>query len=223
MYNNFNYMDSVCKIKSALYDIYESQEAMIGEEQDENVRNRRVERYIETKDLAVKLLEHIDSLYEKNNIPKNNNNDIEDSKEKVEIDEPEIIQISKQDELLKENNQIEDVNPSNTVEVDIQDSISSDVNNLSKFYLDPRNGEKPNFAFVPESIFVKLKSNSISEIINNRIYKQDEEEKKGIIVRKNQFMKLSLSKERQDGVLKEAKEFRIKQDKKSRQQLQKIG
>ena len=106
MYNNFDYMDSVCKIKSALYDIYESQEVMIGEEQDENARNSRVERYIETKDLAVKLLEHIDSLYKKNNTSKNNNDDINDSKEEVKIDEPQIIQISKQDELLKESNQI---------------------------------------------------------------------------------------------------------------------
>ena len=75
---------------------------------------------------------------------------------------------------------------------------------------------------MPETIFIKLKSNAVSKDINNKIYKQDEEEKKGIIVRKDQFMKLSLSKERQDGVLKEAKIFRIKQAKKSRQQLQNI-
>lgn len=222
MYNNFDYMDSVCKIKSALYDIYESQEVMIGEEQDENARNSRVEKYIETKDLAVKLLEHIDSLYKKNNTSKNNNDDINDSKEEVKIDEPQIIQISKQDELLKESNQIEDVNISNDNDEEFSKDINIESDNIPKFYLDPRNGEKPNFAFVPESIFVKLKSNSISEIINNRIYKQDDEEKKGIIVRKDQFMKLSLSKERQDGVLKEAKLFRIKQAKKSRQQLQNV-
>ena len=216
MYNNFDYMDSVCKIKSALYDIYESQEVMIGEEQDENARNSRVERYIETKDLAVKLLEHIDSLYKKNNTSKNNNDDINDSKEEVKIDEPQIIQISKQDELLKESNQIEDVNISNDNDEEFSKDINIESDNI------PRNGEKPNFAFVPETIFVKLKSNSISEIINNRIYKQDDEEKKGIIVRKDQFMKLSLSKERQDGVLKEAKVFRIKQAKKSRQQLQNV-
>ena len=222
MYNNFDYMDSVCKIKSALYDIYESQEVMIGEEQDENARNSRVERYIETKDLAVKLLEHIDSLYKKNNTSKNNNDYINDSKEEVKIDEPQIIQISKQDELLKESNQIEDVNISNDNDEEFSKDINIESDNIPKFYLDPRNGEKTNFAFVPETIFVKLKSNSISEIINNRIYKQDDEEKKGIIVRKDQFMKLSLSKERQDGVLKEAKVFRIKQAKKSRQQLQNV-
>ena len=61
---------------------------------------------------------------------------------------------------------------------------------LPKFYLDSRNGEKPNFAYVPKTIFTKLKSNSVSKDINNKIYKQDEEEKKGIIVRKDQFMKL---------------------------------
>ena len=127
-----------------------------------------------------------------------------------------------QDELLKESNQIEDVNISNDNDEEFSKDINIESDNIPKFYLDPRNGEKPNFAFVPETIFVKLKSNSISEIINNRIYKQDDEEKKGIIVRKDQFMKLSLSKERQDGVLKEAKVFRIKQAKKSRQQLQNV-
>lgn len=221
MYNNFDYMDSVCKIKSALYDIYESQEVMIGEEQDEKARNKRVERYIETKDLAIQLLEHIESLYKKIDTIKEKNSDVKNSSESAEIEEPHIIQISKQDELLKEGNQIEDINPSITEE-NIEESVNSDINDLPKFYLDSRNGEKPNFAFVPETIFIKLKSNAVSKDINNKIYKQDEEEKKGIIVRKDQFMKLSLSKERQDGVLKEAKIFRIKQAKKSRQQLQNI-
>lgn len=221
MYNNFDYMDSVCKIKSALYDIYESQEVMIGEEQDEKARNKRVERYIETKDLAIQLLEHIESLYKKIDTIKEKNSDVKNSSESAEIEEPHIIQISKQDELLKEGNQIEDINPSITEE-NIEESVNSDINDLPKFYLDSRNGEKPNFAFVPETIFIKLKSNAVSKDINNKIYKKDEEEKKGIIVRKDQFMKLSLSKERQDGVLKEAKIFRIKQAKKSRQQLQNI-
>ena len=221
MYNNFDYMDSVCKIKSALYDIYESQEVMIGEEQDEKARNKRVERYIETKDLAIQLLEHIESLYKKIDTIKEKNSDVKNSSDSAEIEEPHIIQISKQDELLKEGNQIEDINPSITEE-NIEESVNSDINDLPKFYLDSRNGEKPNFAFVPETIFIKLKSNAVSKDINNKIYKKDEEEKKGIIVRKDQFMKLSLSKERQDGVLKEAKIFRIKQAKKSRQQLQNI-
>ena len=86
MYNNFDYMDSVCKIKSALYDIYESQEVMIGEEQNEKARNKRVEKYIETKDLAVKLLEHIDSLYKKIDTIKENNNDVKKSIESIEIE-----------------------------------------------------------------------------------------------------------------------------------------
>lgn len=221
MYNNFDYMDSVCKIKSALYDIYESQEVMIGEEQNEKARNKRVEKYIETKDLAVKLLEHIDSLYKKIDTIKENNKDVKKSIESIEIEEPHIIQISKQDELLKEGNQIEDINP-NIIEENIEENVNLETELLPKFYLDSRNGEKPNFAYVPKTIFTKLKSNSVSKDINNKIYKQDEEEKKGIIVRKDQFMKLSLSKERQDGVLKEAKIFRIKQAKKSRQQLQNI-
>lgn len=223
MYNNFDYLKAIEKIKSALYDIYESQEVMIGEEVDETSRNHRVERYIETKDLAVKLIEDIESLYLNKNISKEN-------KDSEEIG-PKVVQVTKQDELLQAGNQIEDVglekenstDLENTKIVVSENDISSediDKSDLPKFYLDYRNGDKPNFAFVPESIYTKLKANGTLESIDNRIYKQDEEEQRGIIVRSDQFMKLSLSKDRQEGVLKEAKHFRIEQARKSREKLQ---
>ncbi len=223
MYNNFDYLKFVEKIKSALYDIYESQEVMIGEEQDENSRNKRVEKYIETKDLAVKLIENIESLYLDKGVPKEKNN--------VEESEPKIVQVAKQDELLQASNQIENVGDENeeTIETeDVREATSKndisdeniDKSNLPRFYLDYRNGDKPNFAFVPESIYTKLKANGTLEPKNNIVYKQDSGEKRGIIVRADQFMKLSLSKDRQEGVLKEAKYFRIEQAKKSRQKLQ---
>lgn len=223
MYNNFDYLKAIEKIKSALYDIYESQEVMIGEEVDETSRNHRVERYIETKDLAVKLIENIESLYLNKNISKEN-------KDSEEIG-PKVVQVTKQDELLQASNQIEDVGLEKENSTDLENTktgvsendISSediDKSDLPKFYLDYRNGDKPNFAFVPESIYTKLKANGTLESIDNRIYKQDEEEQRGIIVRSDQFMKLSLSKDRQEGVLKEAKHFRIEQARKSREKLQ---
>lgn len=222
MYINFDYLNAVEKIKSALYDIYESQEVMIGEEQDETLRNKRVEKYIETKDLAIKLIENIESLYLNKNTSKEN-------KDLVEND-AKVVQVTKQDELLKTSNQIENIDlEENEKEIEdakiviSEDDISDeniDKSDLPKFYLDYRNGDKPNFAFVPESIYTKLKSNGTLETIDNRIYKQDDLEKRGIIVRADQFMKLSLSKDRQEGVLKEAKYFRIEQARKSRKKLQ---
>lgn len=222
MYINFDYLNAVEKIKSALYDIYESQEVMIGEEQDETLRNKRVEKYIETKDLAIKLIENIESLYLNKNTSKEN-------KDLVEND-AKVVQVTKQDELLKTSNQIENIDlEENEKEIEdakiviSEDDISDeniDKTDLPKFYLDYRNGDKPNFAFVPESIYTKLKSNGTLETIDNRIYKQDDLEKRGIIVRADQFMKLSLSKDRQEGVLKEAKYFRIEQARKSRKKLQ---
>ena len=58
---------------------------------------------------------------------------------------------------------------------------------------------------------------------NNKFYKQDELDTKGIIVRSDQFMKLSLSKKRQEGILMEAKQYRINLATKSREQLEQIG
>ena len=101
---------------------------------------------------------------------------------------------------------------------------------ISKFYLDDRNGTKPNFAFVPKELYSVIKKNGIFELnlnakeeINDvkddRIHKTDENKPKGIIVRNDQFMKLALSKRRQEGVLADAKIFRVEQAKASRKKM----
>ncbi len=221
MYNNFDYEKSLEKIKSALYDIYESQEIIIGEEKNDDLRNKQVEKYIKVKDLAVKLVEDIQNLY-KDNREINENNSISEAK-------PQINQESKQDELLKINDETDEENDDedekddiNEININENDNDEEELDDLPKFYLDSRNGDKPNFAYVPNSIFVKLKENGILELFDNRIYKQDDANKKGIIVRTDQFMKLSLSKDRQEGVLKEAKIYRIEQARKARKKLQEI-
>ncbi len=210
MYNNFDYQNCIEKIKSALYDIYEHQEIIIGEEEDENKKGEQVEKYIKVKDLAVKLLEDINNLYSVDNVDNVTNNEIE----------PTIVQESKQDELLKNSEISNDTNVEDDKEEEKEENV--DLDDLPKFYLDNRNGEKPNFAYVPNSIFTKLKDNAILDLFNNKFYKQDDDKKRGIIVREDQFMKLSLSRDRQEGVLKEAKEFRILEAKKSRKRLQEI-
>lgn len=101
---------------------------------------------------------------------------------------------------------------------------------VNKFYLDDRNGTKPNFAFVPKELYSIIKKNGIFELNSNkkeeindvkddRIHKTDENKPKGIIVRNDQFMKLALSKRRQEGVLADAKIFRVEQAKASRKKM----
>ena len=142
-------------------------------------------------------------------------------------------------ELPKEEKQ-EISNESNDSQEDIKEeeieeekqSENEDVKeeSVNKFYLDDRNGTKPNFAFVPKELYSIIKKNGIFELnlnakeeINDakddRIHKTDENKPKGIIVRNDQFMKLALSKRRQEGVLADAKIFRVEQAKASRKKM----
>lgn len=142
-------------------------------------------------------------------------------------------------ELPKEEKQ-EISNESNDSQEDIKEeeieeekqSENEDVKeeSVNKFYLDDRNGTKPNFAFVPKELYSVIKKNGIFELnlnakeeINDakddRIHKTDENKPKGIIVRNDQFMKLALSKRRQEGVLADAKIFRVEQAKASRKKM----
>ena len=57
---------------------------------------------------------------------------------------------------------------------------------------------------------------------NSKIIKVDEEKPRGIIVRSDQYMKLALSRHRQEGVLKEARLYRINEVKRKRRENQKI-
>lgn len=142
-------------------------------------------------------------------------------------------------ELPKEEKQ-EISNESNDSQEDIKEeeieeekqSENEDVKeeSVNKFYLDDRNGTKPNFAFVPKELYSIIKKNGIFELnlnakeeINDakddRIHKTDENKPKGIIVRNDQFMKLALSKRRQEGILADAKIFRVEQAKASRKKM----
>ncbi len=191
---NFDYDNSLEKIKSALFDLYEDQEEYVGSIEDENRRNIHVEKYIAVKNKALDLINSIKDLYV-------GNDNLEVEKENV----------------------LDNIEPEQTVEVDESEPVLIEENNdnsteLEEYYLDDRNGTNPNFAYVSLELFNKIKNNG-KEAIDNNIYKIDKEKKKGIIVRNDQFMKLSLSKHRQEGVLKEAKNYRIVQAKRSREKL----
>ena len=252
MYNDFDYEEALNQIKSSLFDIYESQEIIVGSIENDEERNKHVQKYIETKNLAVKLVENITALYSK---PIMTNKDILKISE-IQQAEPVIIksvvdngeEIEKNDTISNQevidNNEEKNIEDNDFSEEEFdsgqkeveetsledgddtfivnedKDKISNKESNYPKFYLDNRNGSKPNFAYVPEKLYLKIKSNAITSFDNNKIYKQDTEKRRGIIVRNDQFMKLSLSRHRQEGVLHEAKEFRIAQAIKSRKKLQ---
>ncbi|MDO5003012.1 MAG: hypothetical protein Q4E39_02140 [bacterium] len=69
----FDYKNALNGIKANLFDIYENQEQIIGLEENEKIRNQRLNKFIEIKDIALMLLEEIESLYI-NNINQENLN-----------------------------------------------------------------------------------------------------------------------------------------------------
>ena len=154
-----------------------------------------------------------------------NPEDIENDDNSVELTTEETKEVSNESDDSQEDikeEQIEDEKQSGNEEVKKE--------TVSKLYLDDRNGTKPNFAFVPKELYSVIKKNGIFELNSNtkeeindvkddRIHKTDENKPKGIIVRNDQFMKLALSKRRQEGVLADAKIFRIEQAKASRKKL----
>ena len=147
----------------------------------------------------------------------------EDTTEQINSNTETIENDDNSVELPKEEKQ-EISNESDDSQEDIKEE------SISKFYLDDRNGTKPNFAFVPKELYSVIKKNGIFELnlnakeeINDakddRIHKTDENKPKGIIVRNDQFMKLALSKRRQEGILADAKIFRVEQAKASRKKM----
>lgn len=154
-----------------------------------------------------------------------NPEDIENDDNSIELTTEETKEVSNESDDSQEDikeEQIEDEKQSGNEEVKKE--------TVSKFYLDDRNGTKPNFAFVPKELYSVIKKNGIFELNSNtkeeindvkddRIHKTDENKPKGIIVRNDQFMKLALSKRRQEGVLADAKIFRIEQAKASRKKM----
>lgn len=262
----FDYKNSLNGIKANLFDIYENQEQMVGLEKNEIKRNKRLNKFIEIKDLALMLLEEIESLYI--------TDADEENSDMLKLENPKIPEVEEKSKILD----LVQNNDSNNKEAD----TSNDEKNLDKkenierYYLDC-DKKRINFAYVPVKLFNKLKENG-SLIVNDnldledkkinsleidnskiesnefnedesfkdtdieensnleetlpddnkdmidysRINKVDKEKPKGIIVRSDQYMKLALSRHRQEGVIKEAKIYRINEAKKKQIQDQKL-
>ena len=151
---------------------------------------------------------------------------------------------------LENNDSTEDVDSDNSdinfgdeavekTTTDDQESDEADTSDLeeansNKYYLLCDEG-KLHFAYVSEKLFNKIKNyrdpgdnlleadtDLDSSTFDGKIYKKDDLPVKGIIVRNDQYMKLALSKHRQEGVLKEAKNYRVETVRRKRQEQQKI-
>lgn len=194
MDEKFDHEQAIEKIKAALFDIYEDQEKQVGKIEDEQERNDYVKRYITIKDKALDLIKSISLIYgNQEGIEKNIENKTE---------EKGPVFIEKEQELESKDSEIEQ--------------------KMVKLILDPRNGHKANFAYVPLLIFKKLKQNGtvdIKKLRQPKLYKIDSNKTRGIIVRDDQYMKLMLSKNRQKTVIKDAKNYRIEQARQSREKL----
>lgn len=160
------------------------------------------------------------------------NNDIDEdniqSNDEVETSDESSLDDSSDDQG-RENSDTEESEDS-----DSEISFDNGEDNSNKYYL-LCDEDKLHFAYVSEKLFNKIKSHHVSDnepleedtvsdvdTSDGNIYKKDDLPVKGIIVRNDQYMKLALSKHRQEGVLKEAKNYRIETVKRKRQEQQKI-
>jgi cDNA FLJ45705 fis, clone FEBRA2028222, highly similar to homo sapiens acidic repeat containing (ACRC), mRNA len=161
-----------------------------------------------------------------------NNSDIDENNTQTadEVETPDESSLDdSSDDQGRENSDTEESEDS-----DSEISFDNGEDNSNKYYL-LCDEDKLHFAYVSEKLFNKIKSHHVSDtepleedIVSDvdtsdgNIYKKDDLPVKGIIVRNDQYMKLALSKHRQEGVLKEAKNYRIETVKRKRQEQQKI-
>ena len=161
-----------------------------------------------------------------------NNSDIDEDNIQTndEVETPDESSLDdSSDDQGRENSDTEESEDS-----DSEISFDNGEDNSNKYYL-LCDEDKLHFAYVSEKLFNKIKSHHVSDTepleedtvsdvdtSDGNIYKKDDLPVKGIIVRNDQYMKLALSKHRQEGVLKEAKNYRIETVKRKRQEQQKI-
>lgn len=233
MRNRFDYKESINNIKANLFDIYEDQERLIGLEESEEQKGIMINTFIELKNTSAIFIDKLESLYgdayfkdTEDNITYDENNDVDNDNNNSSS--PEIIE---EHPIEEESIQEENIEHNN-----------NENQQLPKYYLNC-DFDKVNFAYVPMSIYEKIKNYKNEDdtdefneeeqeenieqepveekIVDNHFYKQDLEKVKGIIVRSDQYMKLALSRHRQAGVLEEAKEYRKEEVLKKQRENQK--
>ncbi len=216
MEKKFNYEKPLNLIKASLFDIYENQEKEIGIIGDEEERKKHLEDFINLKNIALMLVEGIEYLYE------------DDS-------ENEKIQMEKKDlPVVKQDIEQEKTTEDDYTSIDPEIKkyylqcgenqlhfayVSTSLYNKLKEYgkslkdgslHDVDTNDDPKIENENSDQQIEKKDSSEAKLLikDNTYYKEDDEKVRGIIVRSDQFMKLSLSRNRQEGVLEEAKQFR---------------
>lgn len=252
MNENFNYKSALTNIKASLFDIYEDQEIVIGSLSSEDRSRRVSEFIeikdlaIVLLDKIQKLYDNSDT-YQDVNLESTESSNDSSSEASSLIDDKQKAEDVPDD--IHESNDLEGTTDSDT-EIDNVDYSSSDleedsdqesVDNNSKdddnevdenkYYL-LCDEEKLHFAYASQRLLEKIRNyhledesktiDAVDTSNDNSVYKIDNLPVKGIIVRNDQYMKLALSKHRQEGVLKEARAYRIEVVKRKRQEQQKI-
>ncbi len=199
MNSRFDYKESINSIKASLFDIYENQEEMIGLEENDSIRDARLNRFIELKNISASLINKIELLYESNLqmnsvVEENTNNydtSIDESQEEIyeepTIEKEEVFEDNAEQnveeeptivesfpEEIDQNSQIEETEG---IEEENDDNTTS-IEKLPKYYLNC-DFSKINFAYVPQEIYDKIKKIEVTEdndaSFNEEIEKTPEE------------------------------------------------
>lgn len=185
MNNRFDYKESINNIKASLFDIYENQEEMIGLENNEDLRNIRLNEFIELKNITASLINKIELLYQSNLVmntveEQNTDNYSESINENTEVSEnsemePTIEEtqeesydssVDEQEEPTIVESSVEEVEQPEIEENEsIEDENIDNTTNeeeLQKYYLNC-DFSKVNFAYVPQEIYDKIKNHESTE------------------------------------------------------------
>lgn len=183
MNSRFDYKESINSIKASLFDIYENQEEMIGLEENDSIRDARLNGFIELKNISTSLINKIELLYESNlqmnsvveentdnydtsigdtqeevyeNSTIENEEVVEDNGEQNVEEEPTIVESS-----VEEVSQDDQIEETEGIEEENDDNTTS-VEELQKYYLNC-DFSKINFAYVPQEIYDKIKNYETTE------------------------------------------------------------
>lgn len=222
----FDYQTSLRLIKSGLFDIYENQEKILGTIEDEKLRNQHLDDFINLKNIALMLIEGIEYLYEEDeqNSIDEKELEVESSKKEKEIQNKYYLDCEEEklpfayvpeqlfQKLKNHQSIIKELDENVVEEIDQEEAIPDNESEN-----ETKEEESTPFDFpVEEEQEIEIKSEELAD--QGYFYKEDDKKVRGIIVRSDQFMKLALSRRRQEGVLEEAKEFRRDEVKRKREQ-----
>lgn len=227
MEKKFDYQTSLHLIKSGLFDIYENQEKILGTIEDEKLRNSHLDDFINLKNIALMLIEGIEYLYEDSDEDNNSQKEVtiesskpeekQEDKYYLDCDEEKLpfAYVPEQLFLKLKNHQsiLEEIDGEQEEELEIEENSLP----VEEVEVEPSVVEEETSFEQPQDLAQEMTESSEENSESGYFYKEDDKKVRGIIVRSDQFMKLALSRRRQEGVLEEAREFRKSEVKRKRE------